>query len=357
MQGKKKEHEVFFFFIATMLLPVISLILTATIVRSLHRSIHVRIIRTVHHKNVAGLVLTGIFVTFYIIACDVCALCYAYFGSSEISKLHQLKITMNYISTTVLFAFDAIVCFIPLTVLLYICCKHVEEQTHVDGDRQTRCNRCVRGCFLKYILQQVFKLYFNAVFGTLDLKGLWKIKDEKVEGFRLVWIITLSLIAPLFAISSHISFILVSWLTNKTQASSVALICLAVLSFSFFMFRQCYAAMSVSKRIQNFRYPCLLPLYPFVQGCRHICVCFYLCCCCCCDKRFEKYGNWIEKGDTPISMKLALRNEALALESSLNPKEKKTRADEAEAKEEKEAKEGDSLIQNGEKIKRMMKKL
>ncbi len=284
------------------------LMLTSTVVRSLHKSIHVRIIRTVHHQNVAGLALTGTFVTFYIVACDACAFYYAYIGHNEISHLHELKRTINFISTGLLLAFDGMVCLIPLTVLLYVCCKYIDEQTYRAGaERQNNCNKCVRGCFLGNFLHQGFKLYFNAIFGTLNLTSLWDSEDEKVKGFRLVWIITLSLVAPLFAISSHITFILVSWLTNKTQASSVALICLAVITFLFFMFRQCYTAVSASKRIKEWP-PCL---YPFCQCGKHISACFFLSCCCWCNRwnKLNRCREWMEKGDPVISKRLAIRSE------------------------------------------------
>ena len=303
----KKEYGVFFFFIATMVLPILLLMLTSTVVRSLHKSIHVRIIRTSHHQNVTGLVLTGTFVMFYIVACDICAVYYAYIGYNEVSQFHHLKGTLNYISTAVLLAFDGLVGFIPLTVLLYVCCKHVDEYTHDDDrpdDEQSKCNKCVRCCCLGCCLHQGLKLYFNAVFGTLKLKELWEVQDENVKRFRLVWVITLSLVAPLFAISCHATFILASWLTNKSQASSVALICLAVLTYLFFMLRQCYTALNASKRLLEFPV-CLIPLYPFYQCFKHVGACFYLSCCC---DMCRECRDRVEEGDELINDRLVERN-------------------------------------------------
>ena len=217
LHGGKKEYEVFYFFIATIILPIISLMLTSTVVRSMHRSIHIKIIRKIHHQNVAGLILTGIFVTFYILACDICAVYFAYFGHNEISQHHHLKKTINYISTGLLLAFDGIVSLIPLTMILYICCKHVDEETFRSVQRNAdtppnekkwakycclKCNKCVSQCCLGCCLYQGLAFYFNSVFGTLNLDELWVEEDKKLRGFRLVWTVTLTLVAPLLAVSS-----------------------------------------------------------------------------------------------------------------------------------------------------------
>lgn len=102
----RKSDEVFYFLIATLLVPVISIILTATIVRSLYKGIHIRINRKSNHQNLAGFVLVGTFVTFYIVALDCAAVYYAYSGNNELNDV-DFKLTLNFMSTcflTVLFA-------------------------------------------------------------------------------------------------------------------------------------------------------------------------------------------------------------------------------------------------------------
>ena len=56
-------------------------------------------------------------------------------------------------------------------------------------------------------------------------------EEESVENSRTMWVLTLTLMAPMFAISTHMGFILVAWLTDMSQASSVVLIYLAALLY------------------------------------------------------------------------------------------------------------------------------
>ena len=236
----KKDREVFYFLIATLVVPIISILFTAMIVRSLHKNIHVRIARKVNHQNLAGLVLTGIFVTFYIVGCDALAVYYSFIGKNELSDTHELKRSLNFLTTAVMLLYDGIVCLIPLTVLLYVCCRHLYKNTYNKNGAQTKCNQLLGSCCLGCCLHRLLKMSFTIIFGTRKHSSFWN--DEKWANLRLVWIMTLSLVAPLFVISSHVTFILVSWLTDTAKASSVALICLAVLLYLFFMFRQCYMA-------------------------------------------------------------------------------------------------------------------
>ena len=224
------------YFTVSLLIPFIFLTLTATVVRSLHRSVHVRIIKHIHHKNVAGLALTGMFVTFYVVLCDGAAVYFAFFDpNNELNKIPQLRATPGYITIAILLLFDVIVCLTSVAVvLLYNCC--------INLHRENDCGETPIYC-LKYVLSRFFALPFYIIFGTLRQDDLWNIPnndDNAVSEYRTVWVIMSSLIAPLFVISSHAGFILVSWLTNTSQASSVALISLAVVIFLFFMFRQCY---------------------------------------------------------------------------------------------------------------------
>jgi hypothetical protein len=106
---------------------------------------------------------------------------------------------------------------------------------------------------------------------------MWERGNEKEDNMRLVWIIALSLVSPLFVISSHVIFIVVSWLTDSAKASSVALIFLAVLLYLFFMLRQCYIA-NATKDPEHRCWSCCLPFYPIVQCCRLMLAFAYPCC-------------------------------------------------------------------------------
>ena len=289
----RKSDEVFYFLIATLLVPVISIILTATIVRSLYKGIHVRINRKSNHQNLAGFVLVGIFVTFYIIALDCAAVYYAYSGNNELNDV-DFKLTLNFMSTCFLLAYDGIVCLMPLTILLYICCSHFGKNTERPNSPKrldkflNSCSGCLNKCMS--CLHQVFRLYFNVIFGSLNQDEMWEDNKKKL---RLPWILTLSFIAPLFAINSHITFILVSWLTDTRRASSIALVYFAMILYLFFMFRQCYTANAKNKH-DYFCWSFFLPFYPLCQCYRFVCACFCFCSGCKdCRKIFKANAEYI----------------------------------------------------------------
>lgn len=285
--------------------------LTALIVRSLRKTIHVRIANKVNHQNLAGMVLTGMFVTFYIVGCDVMALYYAYFGDNELGSLHQLKRSLNFISTGVLLLYDGAVCMIPVSLLFYVCCRHMYSNSHSPSVNQNRWNRCLGRCLSCWFHRVLYPTSFTVIFGSLKHKDLWVNEDKKWVNFRLVWIMTLSLVAPFFAISSHVTFILISWLTDTSKASSVALICLAVLIYLFFMFRQCYMA---NAKVEPEKccfsrcsacWSCCLPLYPFLQCLKLVCACPYLTCCRAC----REISDRVEGDETPLTDLMDFKNE------------------------------------------------
>ena len=94
---------------------------------------------------------------------------------------------------------------------------------------------------------------------------MWQnVSNDDVKSNRAAWLITLSLASPVFSVSSHISFILVAWLTDARKASSVALIGLAILLYFFFMFRQCYT-INKGHSDANCWYTMCLSLYPMYR--------------------------------------------------------------------------------------------
>ena len=296
------------FFTILFLLPLISLTLTTAIVRSLHQGIHVRVIRSSNHKTVAGLVLMGMFVTFFITGCDAVAV-HFYIHGSEVEDdlgpqpLHY-KSKVSFFCTLILLGCDIYACFHVLSVLLYVCCKNINENASQKDecccccDRNVKtCCKCITNCCITHTLGQCcFYTAFFAIFGTLQQNKVWKPADnegneddhdnedkEDKEGnriinFRTVWVIVLALAGPAITINTHIGFILVSWLTDEKQASSVVLIYLAALTYLFFMFRQCYIA-SAEIKPKRYCWSIFLPLYPFRQCFKYFGAYFYTCCC------------------------------------------------------------------------------
>lgn len=295
----KKYYEILLFLIVTLLMPFISITLTATVVRSLQQKIHTSIIKKINHQNLAGMVLTGMFVTFYIVGCDIAAFYYAYSGKNELSGQHQLKGSLNFLSTAILLALNITFCILPVMVLVYVCCTNLRINTDNIPDEGYR-NRCLRSCNDYCIGQCCFGCCLYGVFAMSFsvLLGRSKNRDWWQNDRRLVWIMILSLTTPLFAISSHITFILVSWLIDTKKASSVALICFAALIYLFFMFRQCYKAnLKVNPKhcccsccstwLSCSCWSCFLPFYPFLQCLTLLPTCFYVTC--------DKYCDFCKK--------------------------------------------------------------
>lgn len=300
----KKESEVVSFLIITVLIPMVSIILMAMIVRSLYISIHVRINDTNNHHNVAGIVMTGIFVTFYIVGCDSAACYYAWSEDHELNAIVSVNY-LNKVSTTLLLAFDGALCLVPIMVLLYISCNHWYSYTSSQDEQISCCNKFFDR-FLSCCLRRVFAIFFTIIFGTLKHGNLWENNNEKSMNLRLVWILTLSLVAPLFAISSHITFILVAWLTDTPKASSVALICLAVSLYFFFISRQCYMANVKVNPKSCCWWPFWLSFYPFKQCFRFFKACQYLTFCTECKGCSDRVET---DEEIPLLEKMEVKNE------------------------------------------------
>ena len=315
----KTHYQIYLFLIVLLVLPMVSIALTATVVRSLRRSIHASIVRRSGHHNMTGIVLTGTFVTFFIVGCDVAAVYYAFTNDHILRDHVMLKTTLNFISTAILLVYDLLVTLLPIAVLLILCCKHIheyslanaqdlyDEESAGDTNGQNEpgpcpdgcmscfkeCKECVGGscncksccrefskCCMTCFLPQCLILGFYAIFGKLEQDPLWEeTREKKITNSRVAWIVTLLLIAPFFTISSHFGFILVSWLTDSAQASSVALICLAVMIYMFFMLRQCYLANEEVNPKGCCGSTCTV-LYPCYQILKYMRAFFYIMCFC-----------------------------------------------------------------------------
>ena len=301
---KPDDYPVFSFLVVTLVVPLIAITLTATVVRSYRKDIQKKIDKSEHHHNLVGLVLTGIFVSFYIVGCDVMAVGFAFSGKHELSQ-HELRKTLNIFSTVIILIFDSSVTLIPLVVLSHICCKHINEETCIqceqqegrleqqaqEGGREQEarldqlaqeggqpqedgCEQQAQDSILKYCLIECsccFDFFFYVIFGTLE--------DNITDKDNVLWLISFTLVAPIFTISSHFGYILVAWLTNTAQASSMSLIAVAVVVYLIFMLSRCY----IANRGINPKYTCisscLIIFYPFKQCCQIMSTTCHICCC------------------------------------------------------------------------------
>jgi hypothetical protein len=265
-------REVLFFIILALIVPIISMVFACIIVRSFRKNIQVRIAKTVNHQNLVGLVLTGVFVTFYILWLDCAAFYNTFIAENELSEVHHLKKSANYITTSMMLLVDIIIwLMITFVMLLYVCCWNVFNDKFSS---ESCCKKCAT-CCLECCLRGLLSVSFTCIFGTMNHKDLWKKndpnteKEKRIVNLRLMWIMTLSLVSPILVISSHTMYILVSWLTDTAKASSVALLCLAVMLYLFIMFRQCYM---VNAQVADLKkgWSCCLLFYPVYQCCEYI---------------------------------------------------------------------------------------
>lgn len=85
----KGKHKKACFLIITIFVPIISIILAAIVVRGFSRRIYAKIMKTTNHPNLAGVVLTGLFVTFHIVGCDAAAFFIAVSKNHELNTIHR----------------------------------------------------------------------------------------------------------------------------------------------------------------------------------------------------------------------------------------------------------------------------
>ena len=281
--------RVIFFFILMLCVPFIFITATATVARSYRRNILKSITNTKSHNTLVGVVLTGIFVTYYITVCDVAAVCYFYTGNQELKGTHNLNKTFNVISVILLLVIDGVSCLFILAMLSYVCAKNMATDPSCNC-RANSIENCMNKCGKKAFHGFLFVISgrqeeWNITVGNND-DNTTKEKAKKKLNNRLVRIITISLIAPLLTISSHIGFILVAWLTDTPQASSIGLIMMAVLLYMLLMFRQCYTVNA--KRRQEYKkceslFLCCFPLVSCLKNTFNLlfasCICEESCSC------------------------------------------------------------------------------
>ena len=231
------------------------------LVRSWHKEIHTKLTRPINYGNITGVAITGFFLTLFIISLDITAVIFSLCKRTEFDDILQNKSFFNFIITGILLGYDVLVLLVSSSVLLYVC--YVE----LNCCNRKYCCLTVCGCF--------FKTLFYLLFGTQEQMHSWGQKNqteqsthrqrgnserqrnndcavnhEVIKNNRLPWVLMFSSLAPIFSIAGHSSFILMSWLTDPTQATAVALVDIAVIIFFFTMARQCYA-INMNFKIKN----------------------------------------------------------------------------------------------------------
>ena len=163
----KNRKEVLSFLLITVFTPLVLVILTGIIVRGGHKGIKNQFKDSSNHKNIAGIVLTGVFVTLYTLVCDALAAYYAICNQHELSNIHVLK-QLNIASTCLLLLLNSTFSLVPLlAVFFYVCCYNcatVEQNL-------SKCNQqCGKHCF---------NCFFSVAFGpSANHEGVWDKKNH-----------------------------------------------------------------------------------------------------------------------------------------------------------------------------------
>ena len=289
----KSGISIFFFFLFVVLIPFMSVSFIISMIRSWNSVIHDKLRHSVNHPDLAGIVIISFFLTLYVTGLDIVSAVYAYNKKDEIGRQnHNITGSFNMRVTIILSIYDLSVLIAQTIAFCYMSFNPAGKD-----------NDCCFSCFKWY-----FSLFFNLMFGESDQTLVWessnidtdkKYRNKKNEdasteikkkylissNIRYLWVLTFCILAPIFSLSSHFMFILMSWLTDSTQATSFAIVYIGTLSFLHVAIRQCYV--TNTHRISNAcceltECPdCCLLLYPYQQCCVTLTKFFRYCLCPC----------------------------------------------------------------------------
>jgi len=164
----------------------------------------------------AGLVLTGITVTFYAIIMDIAAVImvhsdHEYIGTDINASSFNLYVTYFTL------AFDGVAVLFSGTIHLIHCTISCKKH------------------------QSLHILYFPLwlILGCDKTKEFFR-DSESIKNERRMWLLFCRFYPSLFCISSHLGYILVAWLTEPDRTSSITLVALAILFYLFVVYRAVY---------------------------------------------------------------------------------------------------------------------
>lgn len=256
------------FMASILLIPLFFIAMLSIMVRSLNKEINETLAKEINHANIAAIVLVGTFGQGVIVGMDIVAVYYVHSGHHEY-KHYKVQHTINLVITYITLSMDLAVSSIITLCFLYLMCNH----THKDTMKH-----CPRYTFLPmFCIENIIPFCllpcFYAVFGNLIQKKVWDAPrsddHKKATNKRTLWILLYMLVAPVFSVASHSGYILIAWLTEPSKTTTIALISLAAIVYSFLIFRQCYIA-NVEVDAQNLKgWSILILLYPLYQSYIH----------------------------------------------------------------------------------------
>ncbi len=243
------DAGVYLFFIMIVVMPFGLLVMCALFVHSKRKEIQNKCIKPSNHGNIAGVVLTGVFVMLFIICLDAIAV------FNIISRRHEYR--DHYVQHTINFYVVIITALFDLVAMIYCIMTWFLFVSWTNAYKNGYCQCCPQAkltSFLRNILKCLFAPYLYLVFGYKKHDKYWEEKrdeDKKIAdnifAIRQTWAILSLLIGPMIGLFTHICYIMVAWLTEPQKTSSVFVFDLVFLVYLFTIFRAVYKSKARQK--------------------------------------------------------------------------------------------------------------
>ena len=232
--------EIHLFLALIVLLPIIVMVILAVVIRSTHQYIHTELTKSsTYHPMFAGVTITGVYTLLFVLCIDLAAVIFYAKQNHEYSE-DEVHGNFNLFIVCITMGMDIVVALQFLYCMLYLCCsqmhKHCEFEK--DGERH-KCCKCCCECCLPFTLAP----YFYVIFGNKKQIGRWKLQDQPNADNKLnLWVLTGTMVAPLFCIASHAGYILIAWVTEPAKSTAAFFVGLGSFLYLFIVFKQCYVA-------------------------------------------------------------------------------------------------------------------
>ena len=177
----------------------------------------------------AGVALAGVHVLLFVLCLDAAAV-YFYLTKNHEYAEDEVDRKFNLFVVLITIGMDVFVALQFLYCMLYLCCSQIYKHYKY-------CICCCE-CCLPFTLAP----YFYVIFGDKKEIGRWKLQDlsDAAENKLNLWVLTGTMVAPLFCVASHAGYILIAWVTEPAKTTAAFLVGLGSFLCLFFVFKQCY---------------------------------------------------------------------------------------------------------------------
>ena len=223
-------------------------------------------------QNYAGLVLTGIVFSIYVLICDSLAVYYAFSSDSELQTLDNYEEEtihdLSKVSVSFIIALDALALLVTLSsiVLLWVdsCCEHCDTHTS-NGHFQEWIMHliCLFYCCCFCMILQFKRTpiqsdgccnhryeYELVDLGSTDNESL-TLRKKSAHLENKAWLLVMAFTAPLVCFGTHASFVIVAWSSDPADSSSMTVILTLSFFYYFFGFRQLYIVLASNACLSN----------------------------------------------------------------------------------------------------------